>query len=164
MNNRIRTLVFAISLPLFVCAQRGHFKEEMESFRIAYLTKKLSLTPEEAKVFWPVYEAFSKEIAALRQERRKKFCDDEVDELGSMSAEHDDKNFDDKKALAYADEFIVFKEKELELIKKYHQQFKAVLPPQKVGLFCMAQEEFKKQLLKKMKHHDFEKNDWRRRE
>ena len=30
-------------------------REEIESFRIAYFTKQLNLTPEEAKKFWPVY-------------------------------------------------------------------------------------------------------------
>ncbi len=157
----------ALCLPMLAWAQRGHFREEIESFRIGYLTKKLSLTTDEAKVFWPVYESFTKEMMALHKERIKRFFDEGEETNPNMSHEENNDNskeMDDKKLAVYADEFIAVKEKELALIKKYYQQFKAVLPPQKVGLLCLAQEEFKKQLLKKARHHDFERGDWRRRD
>ncbi len=35
-------------------------KEQIESHKIAYLTTKLSLTPNEAEKFWPLYNEFSR--------------------------------------------------------------------------------------------------------
>jgi hypothetical protein len=37
-------------------------REQIESMKIAFLTKRLDLTPEEAKKFWPVYNQYSEEL------------------------------------------------------------------------------------------------------
>lgn len=39
--------------------------ERMRSLEIGYLTKELSLTPEEAEKFWPVYNRYKKELKSL---------------------------------------------------------------------------------------------------
>ncbi|MBS1946528.1 MAG: hypothetical protein JST47_02065 [Bacteroidetes bacterium] len=39
----------------------------LEALKIAWLTKKLNLTPEEAQRFWPVYNQYSGEIKNTRE-------------------------------------------------------------------------------------------------
>ena len=46
-------------------------REEIESMKVAFLTKKLELTPEEAQKFWPVYNQFQGELDKIRDEQRK---------------------------------------------------------------------------------------------
>src|ERR1035437_4885758 len=46
-------------------------KEKMESMKIAFLTQKLDLTPDEAQKFWPVYNEFQKKREELRKKRRE---------------------------------------------------------------------------------------------
>ena len=39
-------------------------KQEIEALKIAFISKELSLTPEEAQKFWPVYNLYFKELRA----------------------------------------------------------------------------------------------------
>jgi hypothetical protein len=45
---------------------------------------------------------------------------------------------------------IAFRQAELDIQKKYHPQFKKVLPIRKVGRLYRAEEEFKRELLNKL--------------
>src|SRR5688572_24292529 len=44
--------------------------ERINNLRIAYLTEKLELTPDQAERFWPVYREFAQERMKLRNELR----------------------------------------------------------------------------------------------
>ncbi|MFT6814466.1 MAG: hypothetical protein ACJAZ3_000354 [Sphingobacteriales bacterium] len=105
-------------------AQSGN--SDLESYRVAFLTKELSLTPEEAQKFWPVYNQYRSEITSLR--RQYKPADG-----GSTDAR------------------IEYKEKELEVLKKYNPQFKQALPPAKLSKLNAAEEKFMKEVLRKVK-------------
>jgi len=39
---------------------------DIEALKVAFISKELDLTPEEAQKFWPVYNQYSKEIKATR--------------------------------------------------------------------------------------------------
>ena len=56
--------------------QGGGRPETVEAIKIAYFTRKLNLTPEEAQKFWPVYNQYADELKQLRQQNRDL---DEVD-------------------------------------------------------------------------------------
>lgn len=45
-------------------------KQAIESLKIAFLSRQLSLTPEEAQKFWPVYNQYDDEIKKLRKEHQ----------------------------------------------------------------------------------------------
>jgi hypothetical protein len=49
-------------------AQDPKAQEKIKNLRIAYISDKLGLTPEQAEKFWPVYRGFSDERKALRME------------------------------------------------------------------------------------------------
>ncbi|MGZ4048808.1 MAG: hypothetical protein ACXVNN_05550 [Bacteroidia bacterium] len=46
-----------------VQAQDG---EKIQSLKIAFITQKLQLTPDEAQKFWPIYNQYDQEIKALQ--------------------------------------------------------------------------------------------------
>lgn len=41
----------------------------LEALKVAYLTKQLNLTPEEAQRFWPVYNKYTGEVKQLRMNK-----------------------------------------------------------------------------------------------
>jgi hypothetical protein len=51
-------------------AQRGPGGGNIEAIKIAYFTKKLDLSPEEAQRFWPVYNQYVAEIRQVRTQNR----------------------------------------------------------------------------------------------
>lgn len=101
---------------------KQEIKDEREARRVAIITEKLELTPEESKAFWPIYNEMQKEHKALRKNFKKsKEAGKKMDELTDEEVE---------KILL---ESFDFKQKELDLKKKYHLKFKEVLPPKKIA-------------------------------
>lgn len=118
----------------------GEKREQIESMKIAFLTRKLELTPDEAKVFWPVYDQYQDELFKLRESHRKQ-----------MKAVRDDEGgLSDKESEKLVDDMIAFRQQELDILKKYHVQFKKTLPVSKVARLYRAEEDFKRDLLKRL--------------
>ncbi len=115
-------------------------KEKFQTMKIAYLTEKLSLTSAEAEKFWPVYNEYSDKKASLFKEMRKgkKENAEEIE----MTDEEIEKAINQR---------IENKQKELDLEKQYLGKFKDVLPIKKVGQLYKAEDNFKKDLLRKMR-------------
>lgn len=140
----VRSLALLTSfllLGFYGHSQNEDRHEEIESFKIAFLTKRLALTPEEAKEFWPVYNKFNDELKAVRMMKRKEQQEATVNFLSMSSEEFN----------SYNDNQVKLMEAETQVIVKYHQQFKKVLPPQKLALFYKAKEDFTRNLLKRMR-------------
>ncbi|MFN5476299.1 MAG: hypothetical protein ACK484_06885 [Sphingobacteriales bacterium] len=90
-----------VLLPFSGMAQdgiRGESKQRLEAIQVAYLTKELSLTTQDAEKFWPVYNKYQDELRGLlknggeedvltRQQKaldiRKKYKPDFVKILGT---------------------------------------------------------------------------------
>jgi len=119
---------------------RGKQKERIETMKIGFLSERLHLTPEEAKVFWPIYDQYQDELETLRKSRKEKLMNDRTN-LEDMSDAEIEKMVDGE---------IAFRQSELDLIKKYNPQFKKVLPIRKVGRLYRSEEEFKRELLRKL--------------
>jgi len=52
----------------YICIGQDQSKEErLQALKMAYITKELKLTPEEAQQFWPVYNKYFDEIKAARR-------------------------------------------------------------------------------------------------
>ena len=135
---------------MFACigsyASAQNFNErrnEIESYKIAYLTQKMELSPEEAKVFWPIYKNWQNEQLVLRKERSQKMISyRKLDEIENLS--------DSEVQTLITNEFNI-KQKALNLEKKYYNLLKSNLPIKTVGKFYRAQETFKKELLNRYK-------------
>lgn len=116
-------------------------KERMESMKIGFLTDRLNLSPEEAKEFWPVYNKYSEELEQLRKGRR--------DNIINTKQNIDDMK--DSEIEKIVDGEIIYRQSELEILKKYHPQFKRILPIKKVGQLYRAEDDFKRKLLEMIK-------------
>ena len=115
-------------------------QEKVEALKVGFITQRLDLTTEEAKVFWPVYNKYSDELKKLRRTTKGKLSE-EFDELSKMSDADADKMLN---------EMTNFKVSEAELIKKYAAEFKKVVPVKKVVLLFKAENDFKRELLNKL--------------
>ena len=111
------TISFLIcTLSLF--SQQGNLTQEsdgsrIEALKIAYITKKLNLSPDEAQRFWPIYNNYANEMRDVRREQRKN--------NGSE---------------------IETEEKYLRIRKKYNTEFSRALNPDKVNTFFRSEKNF----------------------
>lgn len=134
----ILAFVFLFFVKLGTAQERR--REEIESFRIAYFTRQLNLTSEEAKKFWPVYNEMQAEIQKLQKERRNRHRDlrDNQDNISDAELEKS------------INEEMASRQKELDIEKKYHERFKQILSMKKLAIFYRAQEGFKRELIRKL--------------
>ncbi|REJ83543.1 MAG: hypothetical protein DWQ44_03400 [Bacteroidetes bacterium] len=138
MKNSLLILFILLIASHEINAQPGKpTRERIESMKIGFLTERLNLNPEEAKVFWPVYNQFQNELNDVRKNRKENMRD---------AAENFD-DMSDSDAEKFVDEELVFRQKELDIQKKYHPQLKKVLPAKKVARLYRAEEDFKRKLL-----------------
>lgn len=144
-NRLFLTLMFFIGLGTNSLLAQGpppppEAREEIETMKIGFLTRKLSLSPEEAKVFWPVYNQYSDELRELREGHRSR-----------MRSAKEDTEVTKEEWEKLADAEIQFRQQELEVMKKFHTQFKKILPPKKVATLYRTEEEFKRELIEKIR-------------
>ncbi len=143
----VQTLVLVVTL--IICAistnaqeeSKSHKEQEIKSERIAFFTDKIGLTPGEAQVFWPIYNAYwdrKNSIIADRKEKMTYFA--ENSEIMT-----------NEEMIKYADQYIHYEMELAELLDEYHVKFKEILPIDKVMKIYLADYEFKTYLLKKIK-------------
>ena len=112
-------------------------KEQIESFRIAFFTKKLELTPDESKAFWPLYNDFEKKEDALRDKYN----------LHGKSLEL----MSDEEVKNHVMNQLELNQKLTDLRKDFTLQLMEVLPVRKVAMLHKVSREFKKELIKQLR-------------
>ncbi len=139
MKRYLLILILLFSVPAL--AQNGKLRDRIKSQRIAFITQKLSLTPDEAQKFWPVYNQFTDELDRVKQEMNKSRRSTN-DNLTSMTEK------DIEKALELD---LLNQQKVIDLQRKYQSELKKVIPSKKIALLYKAEHDFKVTLLKRMK-------------
>ena len=115
---------------------RKQQKERLQAEKIAYITAELELTPEEAQVFWPVYnkaqaeqkeanKAVGEKMKAVKAALKEGAADDEV---GKLLKEYAKARGDKKDVMA-----------------AYSDQFVKVVGPVKTAKLYITEESFRKQ-------------------
>ena len=118
-------------------------KEYIHTQKIAFISTELQLTPDEAEKFWPVYNEYDAKVEVIRQERKGYMKELKgIDELsGDRAYELTEKILDTEK-------------RESELRSEYLVKFAKVLDKKKAAKVFMAEEKFKRELMKIIQEHD----------
>ena len=74
MKKILLLTLFLLNINYFCYSQVNNRKNNIEAIQIAYLTRELSLSPDEAQKFWPIYNEYRDELLVVRKELR----DDEI--------------------------------------------------------------------------------------
>lgn len=144
MKTNMRMLLIAGSLLLWVNstlqAQGGQRQMEerykqIETQRIAFITRELSLTPDEAQVFWPIYNEYNEKRNKLMFRHRHHRNDDK--NLNQLS---------ESELMEMAESDISNMEEMASLRREYHEKFKQILPIKKVILLYGAERDFSRKL------------------
>ncbi len=114
--------------------------DRIESLKIAFVTEKLDLSSSEAKAFWPVYFEFNSQLKKIRSKEKE-----------NAKVLKTKPNITDQESEKFLAEQLSLKQQQLDLTKKYLVEFKKVLPVKKVARMLMLEQEFKQELLGKLK-------------
>lgn len=114
-------------------------QERIKAAKVAYLTRELNLTPEEAEKFWPVYNQYNEQREDLRDRIR-----DLMEESRIRGYSSDDK------ANAALDEMLSIRERELQLERNFRKSMQGILPSRRLVALHQAEREFQKELIRRL--------------
>lgn len=140
MKARARLIVVVIVLLLQSNSKAQERREKLEAMKVAFITEQLNLTVIEAQAFWPVYNEYQQKKKDLHKDR----------EQGRKDFKENFSTLTEVEAEKMVDEDIVFRQKELDLLKTLHLKLKQILPAKKIALLYKAELDFKKQMLEKL--------------
>jgi len=124
------------------CPKYKKNREKIEAEKVAFLTSKLDLSVKEAQSFWPAYNEFQEKKDAIFIERRKL----------SRQINKNLETMSDAKIITDLNKINELKMAEVKLEKEYNDKYLITLSAKKVVLLHQSEREFKRTLLKKLKH------------
>ena len=134
-------MILALSFMLAGAENKCEWKEKMMSERVAFLTMEMNLTPEEAQVFWPIYNQIHTEKDKAMHDvfSAYKVLEDAV-KAGKP----------EKEISKLLDAYLAAKEKQSEIEKAADEKFRKVLPTEKVARLYLGEEKFRRQHIRKL--------------
>ena len=122
---------------------RQSWHDRMMSEKIAFLTTELDITPEEAQVFWPVYN----QISQSRKESQKAT----MAAYKALTTALEDSTATEQQIDKLLDEYLSAQQAQKEDGKDDVKKFRKVLPGKKVAKLFVAEEKFRRQHIRSMK-------------
>lgn len=148
-NNIMKRALFltlalaALILPRETNAQGQQNLDRMNSYKIAFFTRRLNLSPAEAEKFWPVYNEYDNKRIKLQQQRAETM----------RRVNQNETRMNDDELIKAADDLIALQVEEALLTEALHKKLKGILPPAKVLRVYQAENMFRNQLLNDLKEN-----------
>lgn len=121
-------------------AQPEERKEQIESAKVAYITKSLNLSVEQSQKFWPVYNEYKAEQQKVRKQLRSLLIDQ------ALAAEKE------AESKANFEKMFLLRQQEVDLEKTYLQRFAGIIGYAKTAKYLRADKEFNRMLLKRLQN------------
>jgi len=115
-------------------------KEKIKAHKIAFITDRLNLTPDEAEKFWPVYNENEAIMDNFHKEFRKnhKFEPEDIETMSDAEVNSfiDDQFKHEQQAFSYRKDFV--------------EKLRGVIPPKKILMLMESEKDFKVELMKRV--------------
>ena len=131
--------ILAIICTTEISAQTAN-RERLEVYKIAFFTKRLNLTSQEAEKFWPAYNEYQNmrnKIQLERQQLNRNFNQNGL-------------NMSDRELSEAGDRLIGLEVLEAALAQDFHKEIKTILTPNKIMRLYQAENQYRLQLLKEL--------------
>jgi hypothetical protein len=122
-----------------IWAQDQATKKKIESARIALISERLGLTPDQAEKFWPVYREYLNERNAIRQEFK-----DERSKVNLEQATEEQKR-------QLLDLRLQIKEQEVALERQYSERLLQIISTKQILSLRQAEEDFRQMIIDRIR-------------
>lgn len=133
-------LIILTTISISLVRGQNPNMEKLNAYKIAFFTKKMDLSSQEAEKFWPLYNEFQDKKFHIQQE--KVFINRNFNQNGATMT--------DKELTEAGDKYIAIEIQEASLSQEYHSRFKEILPPAKIIRLYQAENQYKLQLLNEL--------------
>lgn len=139
----VLTLALIFSGTPALMAQNGAIAERIDAEKTEFFTRELALTAEESARFWPVYNDYSYRKEKINRDRKVMF----------VYFSENRSNMSEAEIKENLDNYISLQKKETELAETYHHKFLEILPPVKVMMIYVTENEFRAHLLRQIREN-----------
>lgn len=116
--------------------RREMIEQNLQAQRVAFITQRLDLTPDESAKFWPIYNEFKDKEKAMRKEGRP------GERLNTLS---------EAEAKSTIQEHLEIEQQVLNLKREYFTRLQGAIPSTKLVRLGMAEEAFKLEILQRLR-------------
>ncbi|MGL1887413.1 MAG: hypothetical protein OCD76_12940 [Reichenbachiella sp.] len=141
MKTFIKAIGIAVILLVFQLTVQGQSKEardKIESARIALITERLELSPDQAEKFWPMYNEYTDKRRGLRQEYR------------TFKQQSASKELTEQESKVLLNKGEQFRERQLQLEKQYNNRMTSVITNRQMVQLRTAEDDFRRMLIERM--------------
>jgi len=139
---KITTLILLLVCALSFAQDFDKRAERVKALRVAFISNKLDLTPQEAEKFWPLFNKFDERQMDLHQQKRQLMFKLRPENTSKLS---------DKETLQLIDESENIETTMQNNKRLFVKELQGVISPQKILSLKKIEEEFKSTLLRKYK-------------
>jgi hypothetical protein len=130
------TLVFVALASAGLSAQ-GNMESRIRSMRVAFITERMKLSPEEAEKFWPIHNQYESEMKKIREKYR---------------AERDFQTMSDQEVERFLTDHLDMEEELLKLKRDYYSRMRKVVPARKLAMYVRADLDFNRKLIQSLQN------------
>lgn len=123
---------------------REEARKRIDASKVAYITTYLELSSKESSEFWPLYNIYQAEMRELRNNRGERKKIEEMTEA---------------EASTRLDAYLTWSTKINALTNQHMQKFRKVLSDKKVLMLLKAENDFKKQMVKRYADRNSDRGD-----
>ncbi|MCF2506743.1 hypothetical protein L0663_25355 [Dyadobacter sp. CY107] len=142
-HRNLLTILFVALLSITAASAQRKSEEEIKRIqdaKVAIITNRLNLTPEQSTGFWPVYNEYSQKRKEIHRAQRKIINDKKAE------GQTDDQVLNNLK------EVQELRQKELDLEKEYQNRFLKVITASQVIELYKAERTFNDMLIQRLKN------------
>jgi hypothetical protein len=149
MKKGIIILLFLTGILIPETSAQNPGREKLDAYKIAFFTRRLNLTPQEAEKFWPVYNEFQNKRNSIQTERGQL----------NRNVNQNELNMSEKELTEAGDKLISLQMQEANLAMEYHKKFREILSPVKVVRLYQAENQYRQQLLNELRQNQPQRNN-----
>lgn len=147
MRHLITLVLTLTSMGLW--AQSPSTMERVEAAKIALITERLELTPEQAEKFWPIYREFSEQQRNLRKE------------FNNLRTNHNPQTASEEENQKMLEMGMQIKERQLGLERTYSERMQQVITTRQLMSLRKAEDDFKEMLMKRIREQQGQRDQMR---
>jgi len=121
-------------------AQRPN-REKVKALKIAYITEKIDLTAKEAQAFWPIYNVYESQMEEVHTKERKLL----------RTLKNNWETLSEEKAKEGVNILLKSQQERYTIKETLISQLRTVISYKKTLLLLKAEEDFKRDLLRKLR-------------
>jgi len=139
MNKKLILLIVILLFFYQLSFSQGRdARQKIESARIALITERLGLTPEQAEKFWPIYNEYNN------------YRRDLVQEMQEARKNVDMQNLTEEQGQKLMNLGMNIKERQLQLERTYSKRLTEVITTKQLLSLRKAEEDFRKMIIRRL--------------